>query len=207
MRLTKLQPNVNPARGFTLVELLITVAVLGIAGALVVPAMSQTGDLRVQAGVRSIISDIAFAQADAMAYQTRRAIVFGQVSKKGANNVYSFVPGNGYTVAEVTGASLDLSVNAMADPTEGGAPISRNLDDPRFGGASITSVNINGSSTLIFDELGGPVASLTGDSGPVGGTIDVSSPVPAPGVTYRITIAPMTGRITVARIANAGSSD
>ncbi len=66
-------------RGLTLIELLVTVTVLSIAVALVIPSVSQTGVLRVQAAVRTIASDIAAAQTEAMAFQSRRAIYFGAV--------------------------------------------------------------------------------------------------------------------------------
>ncbi|MFN9974149.1 MAG: Tfp pilus assembly protein FimT/FimU, partial [Phycisphaerae bacterium] len=57
----------NRRRGYTLVEVLIVVTVLGIAGAVAAPAFSQTGVLRVQAALRSIVADISEAQSDALA--------------------------------------------------------------------------------------------------------------------------------------------
>lgn len=186
--------RLREASGFTLVELLITVAVLGVATVMVIPSMTQTNGLRVQAAVRLIVSDIAFAQADAMAYQSRRAIVFGQVGRPGAGATYSYVSGNGYTLAEPTGNVLDLAANAMYDPAEATKPLFRDLDDPVYGGSSITAANFSGGNLLIFDELGGPVTTLTG-SEPASGTIDVS----AISDGFRITVAPYTGYVTVVR--------
>lgn len=187
---------VNPRsrRAFTLAEVLVTVTVMGIAGAMVIPAMTQTNGLRVQAAVRLIVSDIAFVQADAMAYQARRVIDFGHIAKRTGTASYSFVAGNGYTLAEPTGSVLDLAANAMYDPARPTEPLSRNLDDERFGGSSISGVSISGGNLLIFDELGGPVTTLTG-SDPASGTIDVSSV----GDAFRISIAAYTGYVTVER--------
>ena len=66
-------------RAFTLVELLIAVTVMGIAGALVIPSMSQVGALRGQTAVRTIVADITYAQSEALAHQRRYVIVFGQI--------------------------------------------------------------------------------------------------------------------------------
>ncbi|MFO0493813.1 MAG: Tfp pilus assembly protein FimT/FimU [bacterium] len=63
-------------RGLTLVEVMVVIALLGIAAALVVPAMGTTGGLRVQGAIRTIVSDLTFAQSDAIAFQQPRAVVF-----------------------------------------------------------------------------------------------------------------------------------
>jgi prepilin-type N-terminal cleavage/methylation domain-containing protein len=54
-------------RAYTLVEMLITVVILAIAAALVIPSMGQTGVLRVQGALRMVVSDLTTAQSDAVA--------------------------------------------------------------------------------------------------------------------------------------------
>ena len=93
----------NGRHGFTLIELLITIAVLSIGMLLVIPSMAGTGVLRVQSVARTIVSDISFAQADAMAYQTRRMIWFGKVPDAPSDGGWSFQDGSGYAIAEVNG--------------------------------------------------------------------------------------------------------
>lgn len=202
--LTRNNPRRDKGRraAFTLIELLVTVAVLGIAAALVVPSMNSTNGLRVQAAVRTIIADIAFAQSDAMAYQSRRCIQFGKVARAGTGASYTYVTGNGYTLAEPTGSVLDLTAAAMFDPASPSKPLSRNFDSENFGGATISGVNINGGSLLIFDELGGPVTTLSGND-PASGTIDIT----AVGEAFRISIAPYTGLVTVTRQSTASSEE
>src|SRR5688572_202575 len=78
----------HPARAYTLVEMLVVVAILGIAGALVIPSMGQAGVLRIHAAVRTLVSDLTFVQTDALAYQQRRAVIFDEDA-------------NSYTLAEV----------------------------------------------------------------------------------------------------------
>jgi len=89
----RLQGRVQ-GRGYTLVEVLVVVTIMGILGALVVPSVSTVGSFRVQSAVRTLVSDITFAQSDAMAFQTGRALMF-------------FPDENRYVVVEVTGPTLD----------------------------------------------------------------------------------------------------
>lgn len=181
---------------FTLIEVLIVVVLLGIAGALVIPSMSQTGVLRVQAAVRTIVADITYLQGEAMAYQQRRAIWFGKVAKfDAAASRWTFVDGNGYVLAEVTGPELDLNASAMVDPDHPDRPLFRNFEDGEFGGATITGVNFNGGDLLIFDELGGPVQDLEGPDPGAGGTLNVNGS----NSVFRLDVQPYTGRVTVTK--------
>lgn len=170
-------------RAFTLLELLAVVAILGIAAAMLIPSMSQTGILRVQAAVRTIISDITFAQSDAVAFQERRAIIFDA-----ENSIYRLVlvPGN----------TIDPDLNTMYDPSRPGGRYVVNFNDAVFGGARITGVNFDGSNTLIFDALGGPVADAASDDPGAGGTITVEGS----GSVFQITIEAFTGRVTATRL-------
>jgi prepilin-type N-terminal cleavage/methylation domain-containing protein len=181
--------------GFTLVEVLITIVLLGLATALVIPSMSQTGVLRVQSAVRQTVSDIMFAQTDAMAYQQPRAIWFNR-TWTGSDSPWTFDVGNGYTVAEVRDGTLDLAVHALVNPETNGDPYAVTFVGRDYGGARIDSADFDGDEVLIFDELGGPVADLSGETPSAGGAIEIVG-----GENdewqYRISVAPMTGRVTV----------
>ncbi len=187
------------ARGFTLVEVLVTVAVLSIATVIVIPSMNSTGVLRVQSAVRQTVADITFAQSDAMAYQARRAIWFERVPTNPYATPWEFTVGNGYTLAEVNGPTLDLNSHAMFHPDNPAGPYARNFDDDRYGGARITGAAFDGDGVLIFDELGGPVMGLTGETASEGGFIEIKGGANDEWA-FRITVAPMTGRIVVDRI-------
>jgi prepilin-type N-terminal cleavage/methylation domain-containing protein len=192
------EPGGRGRAAFTLVEVLVTVVVLAIAATLVIPSMSQTDILRVQGAVRHTVADITFAQTDAMAYQARRAIWFNRVPND-PDDSWVFGVGNGYTLAEVTGPIMDLSTNAMFHPDEPGEPYSRRFDDGDFGSARIDSSDFDGDELLIFDELGGPVQSLTGEEASAGGRVRITGGVDGQWA-YDILIAPMTGRVNVVRI-------
>lgn len=185
-------------RGLTLIELLVTVTVLSIAVALVIPSVSQTGVLRVQAAVRTVASDIANAQTEAMAYQTRRALYFGAVA---SDDGAKYEAGNGYVVVEPTGETL--GIDSLQDyvlfmPEEQGRPFVRDFSDSRFGGAQIVEAEFNGEPYLVFDELGGPLSSLGSLEPGSGGTITIEAL--QYGIAYEISVEGMTGRVDVEAI-------
>lgn len=170
--------------GYTLLEVLVVVAVLGVAGAMVVPSMSQTGVLRVQAAVRTIVADITFAQSDALAYQRRRGIVF-------------LVEENGYVLTEVNGPTIDIDTDALYSPDLPDGRYHVRIAAQQFAGAQITSADFDGDNVLVFDELGGPVLTPDGDAPSAGGSIYVSGS----GFIFRIDIEAYTGRVTVERVS------
>ncbi len=189
-------------RAFTLIEVLIVVVVLGVAGALVIPSMSSTGVLRVQAAVRTLVADMVFVQSDALAYQTRRVIWFGKVAVLDQDSgIWSFVDGNGYVIAQVNGPVVDLATDTMADPDNPNRPFSRDFDQGRYGAATIGDADFNNGTMLIFDELGGPIAELEGDNPGIGGRVQITGS----GSVFRIDVAPYTGRITVTRLEDVNN--
>jgi type II secretory pathway pseudopilin PulG len=165
-------------------EVLVVVVILGIAGALVIPSMGSTGILKVQGALRSIVSDITFAQSDAVAFQEKRAICFD-------------VANSSYSVVQVPGNFIDTAANTMYDPTKpDGKWLVNFTTDTRFGDARITAVDFGGGSTnLIFDGMGGPIADPASNTPGAGGTIRVSGS----GAQWTITVEAFTGRVTVAQ--------
>jgi len=189
----------NIARGFTLVEVLVTVVLLAIAATLVIPSMGSTDILRVQSAVRQTVADITFAQTDAMAFQQRRAIWFNRVPVDPTESPWTFAVGNGYTIAEVSGPVLDLSTASLYHPDEPDQPFHRDFDQGDFGSASFTDADFDDDELLIFDELGGPVRTLTGEETSNGGVVRIVGGSEGQWA-YDIGVAPMTGRVTVTRL-------
>jgi prepilin-type N-terminal cleavage/methylation domain-containing protein len=175
------------SRAFTLIEMLIVVALLGLAGALVIPSMSSVGALRVQGALRTIVSDITLAQSDAIAFQEKRAMVFD-------------VPNNSYRLLAVNGSAIDPDTQTMFDPTKSDGRYIVTLTNPSFGGSRITSVRMNGSNTnttLIFDDMGTPIIDAGSDQTSSGGVISVAGMDSA----WDIVIDAFTGRVSVRRTA------
>lgn len=171
------------SRGYTLIEVLVVVTILGIAGAMVAPSMGQVGVLRIQGAVRSVVSDITFAQMDALGYQEQRAIVFD-------------IDENYYTLVQVTGNNVDPDADAIYDPKGPNQRYRVSLDKESFGGTTIESADFDGDTTLIFDEVGGPVAAPGTSVLSDGGSIVIAGPLSR----YRINVAAFTGRVTVTRL-------
>jgi len=168
------QPTPRTSRGYTLVEVLILVGILGLAAALVVPHMLAPGTLGVQSATRIIVADLIFAQNDAMARQTPRQMVVD-------------VAANSYKLTDNNGATLDAS-------WKGGDTQNYVVDfqhDARFSGVEILSASFGGDNTIAFDDVGAP---------DTGGTIELRFN----DHRYRITVAEFTGRVTVEKVTSGG---
>lgn len=185
--------------GFTLVELLVTVLIMSIAALIVIPSMGSTGIIRVQAIAREIISDIAFIQSDAVAYQERRVMWFGQVPQSATGTgSWAFAEGNGYTVGVIEGPEFDLETMWLPSPGKPDQPFARNFTgrDGQTDGTITANFGEENPDWLIFDELGGTAGSLTGTEPGPGGTITITSPL----ITYEVDIEGLTGRATVSAV-------
>jgi len=159
-------------QAYTLVEVLLVVAILGIVSAAVIPSMLTAGELGVQAAARVIVADLLYAQNEAIAQQASHKVVFDV-----ANNTYQLQDQNGntLTVDWLSGSANNYVVDFN--------------DDQRFQGVTITAVAF-GTATpneITFDSLGGPS---------IGGSITIQFDRQS----FRIDVADFTGRITVTQI-------
>ncbi len=186
-------------RGYTLVELLIVVAVLGLAGALLVPILGERGDFDTQGAVRRLAADLMFAQSDALANQEHRRLVF--LPDPDADGQYL-----GWAIVKLRESELGLQFDPdtaryVSDPLANAGQDGRfivNLKaDGRFGGTFVASVELDGGASFVtYDELGGTVTS-SGQPGS-GGEIVLRGG----SSVYRVTIDGVTGKVSLADITN-----
>ncbi len=169
--------------GYTLVELIIVIGILGASAAMVIPSMGSIGVLRIQSAVRSVVADITFAQMDALAYQEHRAVVFDEDA-------------NMYTLTNVFGSTIDPDTDALFDPKGPDQRYRVMLDDDQFGGSILSNITFNGGSAIIFDEMGAPIASPSSTALSDGGSVQIQGP----DSRFRIDIAAFTGRVTVVQL-------
>lgn len=185
-RLSPLCSLASPRRrGYTLIEVLVVITVLGLAASMIVPSMGSTGVLRIQAAARQLVADITFAQSDALAYQARRAIVF--------------LPGeNRYVICEVNGPVVDPETDAIFRPSRGSEKYDVTIDAEKMGGAQITMAEFEGAdeNVLVFDELGGPVQAADSEAPSSGGFVQITGS----GFVYRVEVEGYTGRVTVTNV-------
>jgi type II secretory pathway pseudopilin PulG len=187
-------------RSYTLIELVMVIIILGLAAAILIPSLSNRDAVAVQASIRSIVGDLAFAASDAQANQEYR-------------RVYFFDDGSGYCILRVSAVDFASPADLEDCPGTAGMPcaaldqiitnrfkgnrpyIVRFNDFGRLEGVSVTDTSIDGvAREITFDNLGGTVYFDGAGIVPgVGGYIELTFD----DEVYRINIAPFTGKLTV----------
>src|SRR5579872_1651697 len=73
--------RVSPRRrGFTLIEILMVVVILGIASAIILPQLASRDDLRCAAAARALMADLLYAQSRAIARGQMQYVQFSSGS-------------------------------------------------------------------------------------------------------------------------------
>ncbi len=183
MHATAAQPGGRESRrGFTLIEILIVVALMGIAASILIPNMRNAVSFETEAAVRRIVSDLSFAQSDAMAWQSPRRVLFAE-------------DGTGY---RLLASPFDPENDVLYDPisNEGsGRYVIDFTTDRRFPNIRIEGVDFDGGQNFItYDAIGGPVNGENASS--IGGSFVVSGN----GERFEVRVSGFTGRVSVTRL-------
>jgi general secretion pathway protein H len=149
-----LRNRLAPA-GFTLVELLVVMAILMIAAAIVIPQAVGTSSFKAQSAARLAMSDLEYAQNQAIVVQSPVKVQFSPA-------------GNSYTILDVNKSQplvhpITKKVYTVDFATQAGLK-----------GVSLDSADFGGAAEVTFDSLGAPDR---------GGTVTVSAGVHAYRVT------------------------
>ena len=134
-------PVARARRGFTLVEILCVIVILGIASALIIPQIGTRDDLKTAAAARMMIADLMYAQNMAISKQRKHYVQF---------------TGQQYALLSRT-TDTDPLAAVMHPVTKENYAVTFN-DRPGMEGTRIDSVNFGGPTILGFDDLGCPFA-------------------------------------------------
>jgi prepilin-type N-terminal cleavage/methylation domain-containing protein len=171
-------------RAFTLVEILVVVLILGIAAAVIVPAMGSRDDLKAAAAARMIMADLIYAQNRAITTQQRHYVIFNTTTQQ--NFRISLSPTDGSSIQHpVTKDPFIMRVG-------------------QGGSAGLTEINLaqvsfEGKTTLAFDELGVPYFYDPGTNQTTATSTSAGSQIRVQCGTHvlAILIEPYTGEIKV----------
>ena len=126
--------------GFTFVELIVVIVILGIMAMVAVPMSVDTSDTHAVAAATRITGDLEYAQN--MAISTGKPVT---VTFSAANDVYSLSNTSGLLTHPVDRTDYVVAFANMAEMSQ----------------ADILSVDFDGGSTVTFDELGAPTSGGT----------------------------------------------
>ena len=164
-------------RGFTLIEILMVVVIIGIASAVILPQMGSRDDQRAASAARTLMADLLYAQNRAIAYQTRHYVQFNT-----ATNSWQVMTDSGGS----PGAIITHPVN--------GTPYVESIGTGALSKVGLNSVSFDGNTTISFDQMGVPYSWSATNGNAV---LSAGSVVFKAG-TFQMTvnIAPYSGEIT-----------
>lgn len=161
--------------GFTMIEMIIVVVIIGIAALIAMPMLSSAADMQVRSAANRIAADLDYAKSMAITHQTTYSVVFDTV-----NESYEIQDNTGTVIKNPVQPTQDYRVDFGTD---------RNLNRVNIATAVFNSPL---NKTVTFDYLGCPYAgSLYLNAGQVTLRDDTGT------FEININIEPMTGYVTI----------
>jgi prepilin-type N-terminal cleavage/methylation domain-containing protein len=175
--------------GFTLVEILAVVVILGIASAVIIPQIGTRDDMRTAAAARTLVADLIYAQNYAITSGTMTYVKFDTANKRYSLLSTANSGGDVYVQHPITQANY---VTQFGSSVKGFETVA--INSASFTGSD--AANYSNLSTLAFDELGAPYvfnyASNTTNDMSTGSIV-----LKAGTFTTTITVSAATGEISV----------
>jgi len=159
-------------RGFTLVELLIVIAIISIAALTAIPMMSSAAGMQIRSAANMLTADLEYAKSMAISRAQNFSVVFD-------------VSADSYRIEDQYG-------NVLPHPVKKGFDYVIDFqNDGRLDKVDIINVDFDSTSEIKFDYLGSP---YNGNDNPLNsGVIDLQ----AGGTTTTVTVEPVTGYVSI----------
>ena len=172
-------------RGFTLVEIIVVVIVLGIAAAVGTAMIGNTDALQVRAATQQLVASLSYAQNNAITQQKSFAVVFNSAAEE-------------YEVQDEIGNVVPDPVKKMAAGLANPEDFVYRVNFPQSQNLSrvvIEAVDFDGTASVWFDYLGQPHAGTPALGAPalIAGSVRLGAGTES----LTITVEPVTGHITV----------
>ncbi|HEX5032753.1 MAG TPA: prepilin-type N-terminal cleavage/methylation domain-containing protein [Candidatus Eisenbacteria bacterium] len=162
------------ARGFTLVELVLIISILGLLVVIAVPDRSAVDEVSLRSAARRLASDIRYAQGQSIARRIRHGVRFELAEKR-----YEVVATGRGEPIEDPGARGHALVVSFKDPSAAH-------------GVTLVSASFDGAPEVSFDYFGVP-SNVAGREIRRPGLVVLA----CGGMTSSVEIAPGTGKVTV----------
>jgi prepilin-type N-terminal cleavage/methylation domain-containing protein len=138
--MTKLRKYRITSPGFTVIELLIVIALISIMAAIVVPMATDTSDFQVKAAAETLVAALEHAQTEAIVRQEPVTVTFDLTAE-----TYSLSNASGPLIHPIDKKTYVVGLGPSSDLPE----------------VVIVSASFGGSNTVTFDVLGAPDAAGT----------------------------------------------
>lgn len=177
-------------RGFTLIEILVVLVILGIASAVIVPQIGRRDDLTASAATRMIMADLIYAQNKAIAMQCKYCVVFDTTNK----NYQLYQLANGSTTLTAITHPITKQTYVVQFKATGATPAKPTKG---FENVTLTSASMDGKLMLAFDELGTPYSGDPATPGTLTALAAGAVQITAGNYSMTVNVEPYTGELSV----------
>ena len=176
MKNTKKLNSESRKQGFTLVEIIIVVVILGVAALLAIPAASNAADMQARAAANRIAADLDYAKGLAITHQSRYSVVFD-------------VSGESYEIQDELGSPVENPLNP------GSNFVVDFSTDSRLKQVDVVSADFDSDieCAITFDYLGSPYSGKDTSTPLNSGRITLQ----ADDFTLTVEVEPVTGYVTI----------